>query len=370
MVCLSNEECRKSHEEGDLPMQLFQLSMPAEQRTLGLSGVSGSPASLTELYRPRRLPEMVGQGSVVWRLQDFLEAPHSAAFLFEGPTGVGKTTAALCLAAELGAVEYGGLEQIRSGMQDGEAVERALESLRYTPMLGSGWKVLIVDEADYMSPKAAQLWLSALEDLPPRSLIVFTTNRPEKFADRFLDRCERFQFESDAEMLGVDAQVLADSIWWRETGREDAPEVSGLPGIRDDSGAISFRRVVRALEPLLRKARRNPQYPARAEFGGVLAERLASDPDTVPRAIRERDRAFLESKGVVSPGDPAPKLSWDHPLAHSTGQEGVDFREPCCDCGTTGGAKTASGKIERTKGRCQRCYNRFRRQPGVKDGAR
>lgn len=288
----------------------FHLTIPQAQPRLRLTGQAATPAALTEKYRPCLLAEMVGQGEAVYRLLDFLEAPHSGAFLLEGPTGVGKTTAALCLAAELGAVEFGGLERINSGMQDAEAVEAALAGLRYTPMLGSGWKVVVVDEADYMSQKAQQLWLSALEDLPPRSVVVFTTNRADKFPDRFLDRCERLAFRADAPMLLQDAQALVDDVWRREGRPDSPPDVAGLEGIVDGEGRLSFRRVLRALEPMLRR----PVAPRVAEAPAVI-------------------EATEEGEG----------------------------REPCLDCGTRHGGRTSTGKIERTKGRCQSCYNKHRR---------
>lgn len=246
----------------------FSMFTPPARRALqgGLRLADPPPAAqpLAEKYRPRSLDEMVGQGCAVFRLQAFLEAPYSTAFLFEGPTGVGKTTAALCLAAELGAVEFGGLDVIKSGSQDADAVLHALNQLRFTPMLGSGWKVLVVDEADYMSPKAAQVWLSALEDLPPRSVIIFTTNNPGKFPDRFLDRCERVAFEDDAAAHAQDAQALADRVWHGETGRRDAPRAADLAGVADGAGRLSYRRVVRALEPLLAAAKAGRVTPRQA----------------------------------------------------------------------------------------------------------
>lgn len=101
----------------------FALARPAHQFRLTLADPPLPPKSLTDRYRPRTLGTMVGQGLAVFRLQAFLEAPYSGAFIFEGPTGVGKTTAALALAAELGAVEFGGLEIVKSGTQDAEAVD-------------------------------------------------------------------------------------------------------------------------------------------------------------------------------------------------------------------------------------------------------
>ena len=47
-----------------------------------------------------------------------------------------------------------GLIRIKSGQQDGETVERTIHDLRLTCAAGSGWKLVIVDEADYASQKA------------------------------------------------------------------------------------------------------------------------------------------------------------------------------------------------------------------------
>jgi replication-associated recombination protein RarA len=239
------------------PTSEFRLAQPPHQFKLALADPPKPPVSLSEKYRPRTLDQVIGQGAVVFRVESFLEAPYSTAFLFEGPTGVGKTTIALALAAELGAVEFGGLEIIKSGMQDAEAVETVLRSLHFAPMLGSGWKVVIVDEADYMSPKAAQLWLSALEDLPPKSVVIFTTNKAEKFPDRFLDRCERFAFEANAGNCLQDVQALVDRIWAAEVPGVKTPDARELDLIVND-GQISYRRVVRQLEPLIAEAKRRP----------------------------------------------------------------------------------------------------------------
>lgn len=231
----------------------FQLGYPQTTPELAFPKLAKAPVALTEKYRPRTLAGMLGQGAVVHQLESFLEAPHSCAFLFTGETGVGKTTAALAIAAELGSVEYGGLHHIKSGEQDGAAVTSALDALRYTPMVGSRWKVVIVDEADYMSTKAENLWLSALEDLPDYSIIVFTTNKPDRFAQRFLDRCERLEFTSDAKLVSQDAQTLVNTIWAAEVGTVPPPALKSLMNVVDSTGKISFRRVVRALEPIIRK---------------------------------------------------------------------------------------------------------------------
>jgi replication-associated recombination protein RarA len=273
----------------------FRLIQPPCQHKLSLSEPVKPPQSLSERHRPKVLAEVVGQGPVLFRVEAFLEAPYSTAFLFEGPTGVGKTTVALAIAAELGAVELGGLEQVKSGMQDSEEVERVLRNLRYTPMLGSGWKVVIVDEADYMSHKASQIWLSALEDLPQRSVVIFTTNNVQNFADRFLDRCERFAFESDPVFHAQDAQALIDRIWLAETGESGSPRLEDLPGVIDPHQRLSYRRVVRALEPLL--ATRGSQQ-------AELVKRSLPKAEAEPRPKAQQAQAHEGDQAApVAPGE-------------------------------------------------------------------
>lgn len=328
----------------------FRLTRPQVQFKLALSEPPKAPVSLTEKYRPRSLSQVVGQGEVLFRLQSFIEAPYSGAFLFVGPTGIGKTTIALALAAELGACEYGGLHVIKSGMQDAEAVESVLRDLRYTPMMGSGWKVVIVDEADYMSVKAAQLWLSSLEELPPRSVIVFTTNHPEKFKDRFVDRCERLDFQFRACEHAGDAQSLADSIWKSETGsRRSSPNVQYLKGVVDENGAISYRRVVRALEPLLAqfKAGRTIETPA----PDVLVSPVSPAPD-VPliASIEALEPVVANVSPVHEPVRVAPmttnaakSIDWESIAARY--RSGIGLSDLSRSCGVP--ATTVHGRLKK-----------------------
>ena len=229
----------------------FALARPATAPALPFSGTM-PVESLTERHRPATLADVVGQSSAVYQLGTFLEAPAPQAFLFAGPTGVGKTTVARALANDLGVSLDWGYHQIDSARGDADAVDDALRMLQFVCPAGSGFKLVLVDECDLMTPKAAHLWLSALENLPPKSVVVFTTNRPEALPDRFLDRCERIDFQSAADLLTLDAQALVDRVWLAETGRTDAPSIATLPNVVDTKGNLSFRRVVAALDPRIR----------------------------------------------------------------------------------------------------------------------
>ena len=219
----------------------------ALQTSLPLAAPPKQGQSLTEKYRPQKFSDVVGQGYAIMKLTAYLEFPHPTAFIFSGETGIGKTSLALCLANELGINRDWGLRHIKSGELDVEEVRAALDQLRFACPCGSGWKMIIADEADLMGSKSKGLWLSGLEDIPPKSIIIFTTNEPDKFPARFLDRCEHIRFEDSARTILQDAQVLLNRIWIGENLQGPPPSVERFPGIVNN-GRLSFRRVVRAIE--------------------------------------------------------------------------------------------------------------------------
>jgi hypothetical protein len=207
---------------------------------------------LTEKYRPARLADLVGQGWIKSELEHFTAAPYPCAMIFAGDTGTGKSSAVRGLAADLGCPPSD-FTVVKSGQLDGEMLEGVEIIFRYAPM-HSGWRVIEFQEADMMTPKAERLFLSILEEIPPRTVVVFTTNRPEWFnaRPRLRDRCELYQFAADAATLRQDADALAASIWAAEGGTGPAPTADAIPGAIEGD-ALSFRRVVAGLERILRR---------------------------------------------------------------------------------------------------------------------
>ena len=132
-------------------------------------------------------------------------------------------------------------------------VRDVCRTMRQRPMFGNGWQVIIVNECDRMTPQAETIWLDALEQLPPRCVVVFSTNSIGKLSQRFQDRCQSIRFES-APTAGMmsDARRLLSAVWTTEKGTAPDREVIGRIGSAAViDGQFSFRRALQMLQPAL-----------------------------------------------------------------------------------------------------------------------
>ena len=237
------------------------MDAPPEAPPLTLDAAPVHKArSLVERYRPRKLAELAGQPAVVASLRAFVAKPYSRAWLLTGQSGIGKTAAAWALAGELGCdldeEEMGGVVTLPAGEQSAESVRACADSMWLRPMMGSGWKVIIVNEVDGMSDKVENIWLDVIGEgrLPGKCVIIFSTNFPEKLSDRFMDRCGvTLQFNSTADDLTQAAKALAERIWRAERpGIEpDAAALAAVVSAAIRRGHVSFRRVVNGMAELL-----------------------------------------------------------------------------------------------------------------------
>ena len=239
---------------------------------------------LTEKYRPQTLSDIRGQSLIVRLLKSFCRKPSSKAFIFSGPAGCGKTSAAYAIARELGCdmtvkpLATGGCFEVASGELTADNVREMFKStLCYRPFFGSGYKVLICNEADAMSRQAAIIFLDVLEHLPEKLVVIFTTNNPENFESRLKQRCECHAFktpirgfdqpDSPAEIA---AQELIDDVWQKELGHNHSPKLSDLEGWKEN-GNLSFRSVLAALEPLIRLQREDDEAAAAKPYVAPIA---------------------------------------------------------------------------------------------------
>jgi DNA polymerase-3 subunit gamma/tau len=213
--------------------------------------------SLYRDWRPKSFAELVGQEAVVRTLSSAIESGKLAhAYLFSGPRGSGKTSAAKILARcidcvngptatpdntcencramlagtaldvlEIDAASNRGIDEIRA-LRD--AVKFAPSAMRM--------KVYIIDEAHMLTKEGANAFLKTLEEPPPHAVFILATTEPEKLPLTILSRCQRYAFRriaipvmiermreiAAAERIPIDDRALSAIAYRADGGLRDA----------------------------------------------------------------------------------------------------------------------------------------------------
>jgi hypothetical protein len=173
----------------------FTFHRQTRFRGCGVSTTSFAfPQCLAEKYRPTRIADFIGLEHPKKVLTAFCKRPASGAWLFAGPSGLGKSTMALAVAAELAAE----LHAIPSQKCNAQSIEDTVRHCWYAPMTPGGFHLVLADEADQMTNAAQLALLSKLDstDPAPNTIWIFTANDTERLERRFLSRCKVLEFSS------------------------------------------------------------------------------------------------------------------------------------------------------------------------------
>ena len=189
--------------------------------------------SLYRRYRPQKFSEMVGQSAAVSVLREALKEGHLGhAYLFSGPRGCGKTSAARLVAKGLNCQNLGtdgepcGECEACSSIAQGEhldvieidgASNRGINEIRdlkshvnLKPLIAP-YKVYIIDEVHMLTEAAFNALLKTLEEPPANVVFLLATTEPHKVPVTIRSRCQHIPFHriSMADMVTRVAYVCA-----------------------------------------------------------------------------------------------------------------------------------------------------------------
>lgn len=181
-----------------------------------LKGECSVSVSLYRRYRPRSFDEVAGQETVVEVLKKALQREQVAhAWLFSGPRGCGKTSAARLLARALNCTQLkDGYEpcgecaqcasisagdsldvvEIDGASNNGVEEIRELKTHVSLSPFSARWKVYIIDEVHMLSISAFNALLKTLEEPPPFVVFILATTEPHKVPVTIRSRCQHIPF--------------------------------------------------------------------------------------------------------------------------------------------------------------------------------
>jgi len=245
----------------------------------------------TEKYRPKTINECILPERLKKPFQEYVNSGEIPNLLLSGGAGVGKTTVAKAMCEEVGC-DY----MIINGSD-----ETGVDNVRYkiknyasSMSLAGGRKVIIVDEADYLSPNAQAAFRNVIEEFAGNCSFIFTCNFKNKIIEPLHSRCANVEFT----LKNPEKAAMAGAFFKRIQG------VLQSEDIKFDDKVIAelvkkhfpdFRRVINELQ----------RYSKFGEIDtGILAQIVEVGLNDVIKFLKEKDfgniRKWVASNDIDS----------------------------------------------------------------------
>lgn len=220
--------------------------------------------ALYRKYRSSDFDELLGQDHVSSTLDNALKQDKiSHAYLFTGPHGIGKTSAARILAARVNKLRKGeesiDIIEIDAASNNGvEEIRELREKVHIAPNYHK-YKVYIVDEVHMLSQAAFNALLKTLEEPPAHVIFILATTEPHKLPATIISRTQHFAFRpvskdtvaehlksiAAKESITIDGETAAHIAELSQGSMRDA--LSLLDQISNSTDEINIQAVRTAL---------------------------------------------------------------------------------------------------------------------------
>ena len=176
-----------------------------------------------EKYRPRTIDQAILPKALKKTFSEIIKTGELPNMLFTGTAGVGKTTIARALCNELD-LDY----ILINGSEEGniDTLRNKVKQFASTVSLQGGYKVVILDEADYLNPQSTQPALRGfIEEFANNCRFILTCNFKNRIIEPLHSRCSVYEFAIPNDQK----PVLAGDFFKRATEILNQENVEFVP---------------------------------------------------------------------------------------------------------------------------------------------
>lgn len=158
-----------------------------------------------EKYRPRKIEDCILPDALKKTFQEYVNRQEIPNLLFAGSAGVGKTTVARALCEEVGC-DY---IIINGSDENGvDMIRTKIKNYASSMSLSGGRKVVILDEADYLTPQAQAILRAGIEEFAINCSFIFTCNFKNRIIDPIHSRCTVIDFKPNGSKAKMATQFF------------------------------------------------------------------------------------------------------------------------------------------------------------------
>ena len=192
---------------------------------------------LVEQYRPNTLEGYVGNEHIIEKVKIYIENEDVPHLLLYGVAGTGKTTLAKIITNQIDC------DLMYINASDENSVDAVRDKIRgFASSMGfRKWKIIILDESDYLTPNAQAALRNLMETFSNTTRFILTCNYVEKVIDPIQSRCQTFGITPPSKKeVAVRLKDILDA-------EEVKYEMSDL-AVLVNSGYPDIRRVLNAAQ--------------------------------------------------------------------------------------------------------------------------
>jgi DNA polymerase III delta prime subunit len=266
-----------------------------------------------EKYRPQTIEETILPPSLKKTFQTIVDKGELPNMLFTGTAGLGKTTVAKALCKQLD-LDY----IIINGSEEGniDTLRGKIKQFASSVSLSGGFKVVILDEADYLNPQSTQPALRGfIEEFSNNCRFILTCNFKNRIIEPLHSRCgvyefnttkkdladlagqffKRFVYILDQEGVDYEQKAVADLImkhapdWRRVLNEGQRNAISGV-GIDGSSTGVSVNSIDSLVVALKEK-----NFKAMRKW---VVENMDMDTTAIFRGVYDSMNTYVQSQSI------------------------------------------------------------------------